>query len=442
MSEIHEDVRLARLSKRPGRLLLAIAVTLGLLAAACGGDTTDDTAADDTAADDTATDSGDDSGDDSGTDSGDDSAADSGDDMSGPDTWPLIELDDDADRDHWLPQQVNEDGTLEALQEIVGSEAVPFSGTQDGPVRIAFVYPSADTSDFWARNTIAFLARLDELGIEYETTEFATRQIEHDLQATYAVNAAQDEDLYDYVIFGPSELAIQQDAIETLASKEGFQTYIWAFHTPLKDLEHQPDAWFDFSSAAGALEICDYVVERLGEDVQFAAIRGIPGITDDQRSGDFIECVEERANWSMENEFFGDYTDEGGFNGTNGVIQAFPEITFIHNANTAMALGSVEAQVASGVTDNYFTTGWGGTGLELDSIREGTLNATPMRMGDDVGAATAEAIKADLEGRNGDLPRVFLGRITVAHDELSDDELDALQQEAFRFSGVDALEGF
>jgi autoinducer 2-binding protein LuxP len=354
----------------------------------------------------------------------------------------LIELDDDADRDHWLPQQVNEEGKLEALQEVVGSEAVPYSGTQDGPVRIAFVYPSADTSDFWARNTIAFLARLDELGIEYETTEFATRQIEHDLQATYAVNAAQDEDLYDYVIFGPSELAIQQDSIETLASKEGFKTYIWAFHTPLKDLEHQPDAWFDFSSAAGALEICDYVVKRLGNDVQFAAIRGIPGITDDQRSGDFIDCVQDRANWSMQNEFFGDYTDEGGFNGTNGVIQAFPEITFIHNANTAMALGSVEAQVASGVTDDYFTTGWGGTGLELESIREGTLNATPMRMGDDVGAATAEAIKADLEGRNGDLPRVFLGRITIAHDELSNDELDALQQEAFRFSGVDALEGF
>ncbi|MEL7115494.1 MAG: hypothetical protein AAGP08_07855 [Pseudomonadota bacterium] len=61
-------------------------------------------------------------------------------------------------------------------------------------------------------------------------------------------------------------------------------------------------------------------------------------------------------------------------------------------------------------------------------------------MGDDVGAATAEAIRADLEGRAGDLPFVFLGRITVAHDEMSAEELDALQQEAFRFSGVGALE--
>ena len=62
-----------------------------------------------------------------------------------------------------------------------------------------------------------------------------------------------------------------------------------------------------------------------------------------------------------------------------------------------------------------------------------------MRMGDDVGAATAEAIKAHLEGREGDLPLVFLGRITVAHDQMSTDEIDNLEKEAFRFSGVGAL---
>ena len=62
-----------------------------------------------------------------------------------------------------------------------------------------------------------------------------------------------------------------------------------------------------------------------------------------------------------------------------------------------------------------------------------------MRMGDDVGAATAEAIRADLEGRNDELPLVFLGRITIAHDQLALEDIDALEQEAFRFSGVGAL---
>lgn len=98
---------------------------------------------------------------------------------------PLRTLPDDADRDYWVPEQVNAEGKLEALQAVVGGEAAPFTGTQDKPIRIALIYPSADVSDFWARNYLALTKRLDQLGIRYETTEFASRQIEHSLQATY-----------------------------------------------------------------------------------------------------------------------------------------------------------------------------------------------------------------------------------------------------------------
>ncbi len=353
---------------------------------------------------------------------------------------PLKELPDIAERDYWVPDEVNAEGKLEALQAVVGSEAVKFTGTQDAPVQIGLIYPSADTSDFWARAYLALTKRLDELGITYETTEFASRQIEHSLQSTYANQVAQDADLYDYVIFGPSELAIQADNIDKLANTEGFSTYVWAFHTPLKDLSKQPDAWFDFSSAAGALTMCDYMLGRLGNDVTMAMNRGIPGITDNQRSGDFKACVEEKGNWTTVYEHYGEYQREGGFEGTSLILQAYPEATIIHNANTAMAMGSVEAQLAVGKEKEVFSTGWGGTGLELEAIRRGELDATPMRMGDDVGAATAEAIKYDLEGRADELPLVFLGRITVAHDEMSAEEIDALEQEAFRFSGVGALE--
>lgn len=354
-------------------------------------------------------------------------------------TLPLKELPGIADREHWVPGEVNAEGKLEALQAVVGADAVAYTGTLDNPVQIALIYPSADTSDFWARNYLAMTKRLEQLGIAYETTEFASRQIEHSLQSTYANQVSQDADLYDYVIFGPSELAIQGDNIDKLAGTEGFETYVWAFHTPLKYLETQPAAWFDFSSAAGALTMCDYMLGRLGNDVTMAMNRGIPGITDNQRSGDFKACVEEKGNWTTVYEHYGEYQTEGGFEGTSLIMQSYPEAKIIHNANTAMAMGSVEAQLAMGKEKEIFSTGWGGTGLELDAIRRGELDATPMRMGDDVGAATAEAIKADLEGRADELPLVFLGRITVAHDQMSADEIDALEKEAFRFSGVGAL---
>ena len=352
---------------------------------------------------------------------------------------PLKTLPDDGQRDYWVPEQVNADGALEALQEVTGAAAVKYAGAQTRPIQIALIYPSADVSDFWARNYLALTKRLDQLGIKYETTEFASRQIEHSLQSTYASQVVQDADLYDYVIFGPSELATQADNIDKLANTDNFVTYVWAFHTPLKSLSKQPAVWFDFSSAYGAQVICNYMLDRLGKGVTFALNRGIPGITDNQRSGDFKDCVVDRGGWKVAYEHYGEYQREGGFAGTNLILQAYPEATVIHNANTAMAMGSVEAQVASDKHKEIFSTGWGGTGLELEAIRRGELDATPMRMGDDVGAATAEAIKAHMEQRSAELPLVFLGRITVAHDKLSLEEIDALEQEAFRFSGVGAL---
>ncbi|MBX2837728.1 MAG: substrate-binding domain-containing protein [Gammaproteobacteria bacterium] len=345
-----------------------------------------------------------------------------------------------ADREHWLPGEVNQEGALEALQNATAEAAKPFTGNLEKPLQIALIYPSADTSDFWARNYLALTKRLEELEIPFEATEFASRQIEHSLQSTYASQVDQDSDIYDFVIFGPSELAIQGDNIEKLAKNENLTTFVWAFHTPLKYFEKQPAQWFDFSSAYGALKICDYMVERLGSDVTYAMNRGIPGITDNQRSGDFKDCVAEKGNWTAVYEHYGEYQREGGFEGTSLILQGYPEATVIHNANTAMSMGSVEAQKAVGKEKEIFSTGWGGTGLELEAIRAGELDATPMRMGDDVGAATAEAIKAHLEGRADELPLVFLGRITVAHDQMTAEEIDNLEIEAFRFSGVGALD--
>ena len=352
----------------------------------------------------------------------------------------LKELPDAGDRDYWLPEEVNAPGLAEKMRDIVGAKAVPFKGTLDKPVQIALIYPSSDTSDFWARNYLAMTKRLDELGIKYEATEFASRQVEHSLQATYANQVAQDADLYDYVIFGPSELATQADNISKLAGTDDIETFVWAFHTVLKDLENQPRHWFDFNSSVGALNMCAYLQKRLGKNVTMSMNRGIPGITDNQRSGDFKKCIEEEAGWTTEYEHYGQYTDEGGFQGTSLILQSYPDSKVIHNANTAMAMGSVEAQLAVNKEKEIFSTGWGGTGKELAAIRRGELDATPMRMGDDVGAATAEAIKYHLEGRSAELPRVFEGRITVAHDQMSEDELSALEKEAFRFSGVGPLD--
>jgi autoinducer 2-binding protein LuxP len=57
-----------------------------------------------------------------------------------------------------------------------------------------------------------------------------------------------------------------------------------------------------------------------------------------------------------------------------------------------------------------------------------------MRASDDVGVATAEAIKYYLEGTPEKVPEIYLGRITVVSSEMSADEIERLSNEAFRYS--------
>ncbi|WP_238930559.1 substrate-binding domain-containing protein [Vibrio sp. S9_S30] len=323
---------------------------------------------------------------------------------------------------------------LNQFQITVSANAEPLTKALKKPVRIAIIYPSADISDFWVRNFTAMTKRLEALNLAFEIDEFTSKQIEHSLQTQYTETVLKSDIPYDFVIFGPSELGLQADNIQKLAASEDFRTFIWAFHTPNPAWTHQPDAWFDFSSAMGAEVLCDYVIKELGKGVEFAVNRGIPGITDTQRSQGFIDCVEEKGDWLNLYEHFGQYQKLGGADGVRLVLDNFPEVSMIHNANTAMTMGAIDALKEAKKHKDIFVTGWGGTAKEIEKIKLDELDATPMRMSDDLGVATAEAIKFYVDGRSAEVPLIYLGRITVAHSGMSDVKLNTLRREAFRYS--------
>ncbi|SFP73186.1 autoinducer 2-binding protein LuxP [Enterovibrio norvegicus DSM 15893] len=321
------------------------------------------------------------------------------------------------------------------FQQTVSDKPLPtIAGMVKKPVRIALIYPSSDISDFWVKNYTALSKRLLALALPYKIDEFTSKQIEHSLQTQHTEHVLNATEPYDFVIFGPSELGFQAKNIQKLAASDKFKTFIWAFHTPNSEWTYQPDAWFDFSSAMGAEVLCSHVVEHLGEGVEFAANRGIPGITDTQRSKGFIDCVEQKGGWINVYEHFGQYQKLGGADGVKLVLANFPSVTMIHNANTAMTMGSIDVLRQEKKLSDVYVTGWGGTAKEIERIRSGELDATPMRMSDDLGVATAEAIKFYIEGKASDVPKVYLGRITVVHNKMSKKELDKLTEEAFRYS--------
>ncbi len=353
-------------------------------------------------------------------------------------TLPLNPLPDDGDRYFWWYYQVQTDEVLSNMQAIVGAEAVPMASPPAQPIRIAVIYPSLDVSDFWLRSYLSMVARLNELNIPFEATQFASNMGDFLMQSTHAEQVARED--FDYVVFGPSELRAQQDDIRHLMDA-GKQVIVLNYDTPIQEWgDDQPLMYTTFSHLFGALNICNWVLENLGTEGTYAMIRGLPGGIDNQRSGGFRDCLAERSNWVMAYEHYGEFQREGGFNGAQLITSAYPDVTLIHNANTAMAMGAISAVQAAGIGDRVGVTAWGGTGDELDALRNGELLATPMRMSDDVGVAMAEAIRMDLEGRDAEIPLVFLGRIDIVSSASGPEVVDAFANEAFRYTGRGTLE--
>ncbi len=349
----------------------------------------------------------------------------------------LADLEGSGEEGYWEYYEVTDADNLAAFQAIVGESGEAMANPPTEPVKIAFIYPSQDVSDFWLRNYQAMMKRLEEIGLPAVDTQYASDVGDHVIQATYTDQVEQED--FDYVVFGPTELRVQQDNIKRLIDKPDTEVIVWNFTVVPQDWgSTQPLAYLSFSHLAGALIMCDYVLENLGTEGTMALVRGIPGAIDDQRSGGFKECVTSQSNWEVAYEHYGNFERERGYTGTQQILQAYPEVELIHNANTAMAMGSISAVQEAG--SDVKVTAWGGTGDELEALRHGELWATPMRMSDDVGVATAEVVRAHVEGRTDDIPLVILGRITIVSGETGADVVDAMEREAFRYTGIGTLE--
>jgi len=101
----------------------------------------------------------------------------------------LADLEGSGGDGYWEYYEVTDESQLDAFQEIVGQPGEPMANPPAAPVSIAFIYPSQDVSDFWLRNYMAMMARLEELDIPVETTQYASNIGDHVIQATYAEQA-------------------------------------------------------------------------------------------------------------------------------------------------------------------------------------------------------------------------------------------------------------
>ena len=331
---------------------------------------------------------------------------------------------------------------FDAFREAVGADAVPLAVTLPEPITIALVFPSLDLSDAWARGHAGLVGRLDELQIPYRLDTFGSSHADHSLQLAHLETVMARN--FDYAIVGPTEIVVQMSMLEELI-EAGIGVIVWNYTTPLQEwgaerypAGGQPLGYVGFSHAEGGHILGAYFVERLQREVegpiQVAHIRGIPGITDDQRSGVPLEYFRD-AGFEIVHETYANWARDQGYAAALNIVGAYPNVNHIHIVSTAMAIGAVEALDEVGRAGEILLNGWGGGAEEQEQLLEGKLHATVMRMQDDWGVALAEIIKYHLEGRIDEVPLAVSGAMQLVDETFTRADIDAILEYAFRYSG-------
>lgn len=333
----------------------------------------------------------------------------------------------------FFEQNPDEKLKLDELRAISAAAAVPLSVEAEKQF-IAFVSPSFNLSEVFARGRIAFEKRLQELEIPFQIDDYGSTDQDHQRQSSHvdAIIAA-GTDRYSLVVFGPTELGIQKANIERML-EAGLKVVLWNYTTPLSDWEgRQPLSYIGFDHAEGAEMICEWTLDRTGGVGDFAVMRFIPGFVDDQRNGTFIDCVEEAGMVNVY-DHFAEGDSEKAYEGTQSTLTAYPDIVMIHAVNTATAMGAATAAVERGVDGDILINGWGGGQSELDAILAGSMQVTPLRMVDDFGVYPAEILKMILEGNENQIPLVSAGEYTLVDDSFSAQDMVDATEFAFRYS--------
>ncbi len=307
------------------------------------------------------------------------------------------------------------------------------SKIQQHPVRIAFIYPGNQASDYWRRSIRSFKSRMDEIGVQYELFEYFSKPaVDYRVQEKQMKESLKKDP--DYLVF-TLDAAKHKRIIGRIITKGRPKLILQNITTPLRSWQgKQPFLYDGFDHATGSELLADYYINRTKGQGSYAVLFHSQGYVSTMRGDTFIEHMEKHSSLTLEASYYTDNDREKARLNTLEIINETPDIQFIYACSTDVALGAIDALRQSGELGKIMINGWGGGSNELAAISKGEMDITVMRMNDDNGVAMAEAIRLDIEGKENEIPTVFSGEFVLVEKGIDQNILTGHKKRAFRYS--------
>lgn len=323
--------------------------------------------------------------------------------------------------------------------KLVQNPAIPVDPERmRSPVKIAMIYPGSERSDYWERSVSSFSARMDELNIPYEILEYFSRpgNVDKIIQEQQIKEALQAKP--DFLVF-TLDIQHHRELIESIITLGRPKIILQNITTPLREWRgNQPFLYVGFSHREGSVKVlAPEFLKRVGNSGTYGMLYFSKGVVSEQRGDSIIRYLKDNSTLELVAAYYTDGQFEKARSATEQLLDEYPGLDFIYACSTSIALAAVEVLEERGMKNSVFVNGWGGGSAELESIEQGKLDFTVMRINDDNGVAMAEAIKLDLMDMRNLVPTVYSGDFALVSQETGMKELQDLKHRAFRYSGTD-----
>ncbi|MEH7118134.1 ribose ABC transporter substrate-binding protein RbsB [Neobacillus vireti] len=140
----------------------------------------------------------------------------------------------------------------------------------------------------------------------------------------------------------------------------------------------------------------EYIVNKLGENVQVAELEGVPGASATRERGKGFHNIADKK-LKVTDKQSADFDRTKGLTVMENLLQANPDIKAVFAHNDEMALGAIEAINSSG--KDIMVIGFDGNDDALNAIKAGKMEATVAQQPDLIGKLAVEAGIDVLQGK-------------------------------------------
>lgn len=177
------------------------------------------------------------------------------------------------------------------------------------------------------------------------------------------------------------------------------------------------DTFIATDSVTSAYQVCRYIIEQAGGEGQMIIVHGQKGTTPEvDRSQGCGEAISQFPGVEVVAEQWSNmWSQDEGFQITQNLLQAHPEVDIIFAQADALALGAAQAVEVANLPQRIWIAGFDGDTAALEALRDGVFDVTATQQTQKMGRMAVDDAIALINGE--ERPAIQLQDATLTTQE-------------------------